>query len=310
MPKQRMSTDTINPDEKAPRKRVKNKVKQKYAQKSLKLNETKQYVTNKQTESVANKEVQPLKRECLKWKYERQDWTIVYQGSHSEYDKTSCPKPSNGKRIKRISFSDGSFINTGCNKNTRECKEYPFYDFKEGVRINAPPCCRHHILTMFDHVTTELKRQGVPHCMISGGVIGWVRNKRMIPYDRDLDLIIQSDYWNTTEFWKMFQQLNEKYGYIVDDVEEFKVKLYLSKLNGNNIDIWAYWVDNETISIAFHGFKKQSIETMMPFKAVNFEWFATFVPAKPIAYLNKQYGKEVWRPEKQCMVRNAEGDCW
>ena len=281
-------------------------------QNMLIFDKRKRYLSKKviETKSTTNQKGKELKNQCPKWKYERENWTIVYHASHAEYNRTLCPKPSNGKIIKRILFNDGTFLNTGCNKNTRDCKEYPFYDFKDGVRINTPPCCRHHVLTMFDHVTIELKRQGVSHSMISGGVIGLVRNKRMIPYDRDLDLIIEIDYWNTTEFWKMFQRLHEKYGYVADDVEEFKVKLYLSKLNRNNIDIWAYWAENDTVSIAFHGFKKQSMKTMMPFKAVRFEWFSTFAPAKPIQYLDRQYGKEVWRPEKQCMVRNAEGDCW
>ena len=284
-----------------------------YVNKNLRrIGMTKQQPGAKKMSTIKVTMTQGTKRStnCPKWEYKREDWTIVYHASRKEYDVTSCPKPWMGKTIKRISFDDRTFLNNGCNKNTRECKEYPFYDFKENVRINTPPCCRHHVLTILDHVTTELKKQGVSHTLISGGVIGWVRNKGMIPYDRDLDIIVQIEYWNSTEFWRTFQRLHKQHGYVVDNVEEFKVKVYFSKTNGNNIDIWAYWADNTTVSIAFHGFKKQPVETMFPFKPVKFEWLNTFVPAKPIEYLDRQYGKEVWRPEKHCMVRNAEGDCW
>ena len=250
------------------------------------------------------------KSKCPTWKYNREDWTIAYHANQVEYMTTLCKRPNIRKNIKRISFDDGSFLNTGCTKNTTECPEHPYYDFKEQIRINSPPCCRHHVLTMFEHVTTALAERNVSHTMISGGVIGWVRNKEMIPYDRDLDVILHIDYWNTTDFWKMFHLLHKHYGYNAEFVEDFKVKLYFSALNKNNIDIWAYWVDNDMLSIAYHGFKEQLVATMLPFQAVKFEWFDTFVPAKPLKYLDRQYGKDVWKPEKHCMVRNAEGDCW
>lgn len=247
---------------------------------------------------------------CPTWKYEKQEWTIKYFGTAAEYNNKICAKPDLGQHIKRVSFNDGTFLNTGCNARTFACKEYPFYDFKNGMRINSPPCCRHHLLTMLEHVTKALQKQGVPHSLISGGVIGWVRDKKMIPYDRDLDVILNIDYWNTTEFWQMFENMERQFGYVVKPVESFKVKLCLSKKNENNVDIWAYFVEKGTMRIHYHGFSKQSISTMVPFKLVKFEWFDTYVPAKPIDYLDKQYGKEVWRPEKQCMVRNSEGDCW
>eukprot|EP00112_Aurelia_sp_Birch-Aquarium-sp1_P023438 Seg6987.2 transcript_id=Seg6987.2/GoldUCD/mRNA.D3Y31 product="Fukutin-related protein" protein_id=Seg6987.2/GoldUCD/D3Y31 len=248
-------------------------------------------------------------QQCPNWKINRQDWTLVYHGSMKKYN-SNCPKPHIGSNTKRVSFDDGSYINTGCTNRTYECKERPFYDFKAGQRINTPPCCRHHVIQMLEHVTKELKRQEIKHSMISGGVIGWVRDKKMVPYDRDLDIILEQDFWNTTEFWNMFQKLNERYGYDYDLVEDFKLKLYFSKINRISLDIWAYLIKNDTLAIAYHGFKSQKVQIMLPFQYVQFEWFDTYVPNKPREYLNRQYGRERWTIEKLCMVKDAEGDCW
>ena len=250
-----------------------------------------------------------LDQKCPGWKLNKQDWTLVYHGSMEKYN-SNCPKPYIGSNIKRVSFKDGSYINTGCTNRTYECKEKPFYDFKAGERINTPPCCRHHVIQMLQHVTKELKRWEIKHSMISGGIIGWVRDKKMVPYDRDLDIILEEDFWNTTEFWNMFRKLNERYGYVYDLVEDFKLKLYFSKINRISLDIWMYWIEDEELAIAYHGFKSQKVQVMLPFKYVQFEWFYTYIPNKPRDYLNTQYGRERWETEKRCMVKDAEGDCW
>ena len=247
---------------------------------------------------------------CNTWKYNTQDWTLIYNGSKKEYENVYCPTPPTKRKVKRITFRDGEILNIGCNNHTEACKEGPFYDFKTEKRINTPPCCRSHVLHMFMHVTEELQTLNISHCMISGGVIGWVRNQKMVPYDRDLDLIIDVNFWNSTQFWLVFKRLHNKYGYVPDLVENFKLKLYLSTKNKNNIDIWAYWLSDGELSIAYHRFKEQNAAIMLPFKNAAFEWFHTYLPANPVKYLNKQYGREIWRPEKQCMVRNEEGDCW
>eukprot|EP00795_Rhopilema_esculentum_P013945 gene13945-4902_t len=247
---------------------------------------------------------------CNTWKYDTQDWTFIYNGSKNEYENVHCPMPSTKRKVKRITFRDGEILNIGCNNKTDACKEGPFYDFKMEKRINTPPCCRSHVLNMFMRVTEELQNLNISHCMISGGVIGWVRNRKMVPYDRDLDLIIDVNFWNSTQFWLIFKRLHNKYGYVPDLVESFKLKLYLSTKNKNNIDIWAYWLSDGELSIAYNRFKEQDTATMLPFQNAPFEWFYTYLPANPIKYLSKQYGREVWRPEKQCMVRNEEGDCW
>ena len=250
-----------------------------------------------------------LDEQCPGWKINRQDWTLVYHGSMENYN-SDCPRPYIGSNIKRISFKDGSYLNTGCTNRTYECKERPFYDFKAGQRINTPPCCRYHVIQMLERVTKELKRREIKHSMISGGVIGWVRDKKMVPYDRDLDIISEEDFWNTTEFWNMLRMLNERYGYVYDLVEDFKLKLYFSKMNRVSLDIWMYWIEDDALAIAYHGFKGQKVQIMLPFKYVQFEWFYTYVPNKPRDYLNTQYGRERWETEKRCMVKDAEGDCW
>ncbi len=132
----------------------------------------------------------------------------------------------------------------------------------------------------------------------------------MVPYDRDLDLVVDETFWNTTSFWRIMQKLQESYGYEYNLVEDYKLKIYYSKENRIDIDLWAYFVKNEEFYIVYRYFKAQRVETMMPFQDVEFEWFRIFVPNTPREYLNKQYGKERWEIEKQCMVRDAEDNCW
>eukprot|EP00794_Sanderia_malayensis_P003296 gene3294-3779_t len=246
---------------------------------------------------------------CPTWKVDVEDWTLVYTNDASEF-QNHCLKPVLSSQIKKIIYKNGTIVYRGCTSKTAECKEKAHYDFNIEQRINTPPCCRQHILTLFQRVTEKLRGMNISHCMISGGVIGWVRNKKMIPYDRDLDLVIDVDFWNTTAFWKLMETLNKEFGYEYKLVEDLKMKIYISKYNRNEIDLWAYWVKNGTYDIEYFASKKQPSEVMIPFKDVQFEWFRSYVPNKPLEYLNRQYGKETWQIEKQCMVRDAEDNCW
>ena len=271
-----------------------------------KLDRTRPY-TDRTLSSVPAKKIRYSR--CARWKMDRQDWTLRYLDdlTHSPKD---CSKPVMDSTVRRIIYQNGSIVYNGCTKETSACRDRARYDFKTSERINSPPCCRFHILSIFEQVTKELRKQNVSHCMISGGVIGWVRNGKMVPYDTDLDLVITNSFWNTTQFWQMLKRLKRQFGYQYDLVEAFKLKIYLSDQNRNGIDVWAYSSKKQVFEIVYYKFKAQAIGTMLPFREVQFEWFKTFIPNKAREYLNKQYGKERWEKEKQCMVRDEEDSCW
>ena len=115
------------------------------------------------------------------------------------------------------------------------------FDYKRKVRMNTPPCCRQNLLAMLKHFTKELRRLNVDHILAYGGVIGWMRNKKMIPYDLDLDLMIDIRFWNTPLMKQMLQQMRDLHGYDTI-VKKGGNKLWVaySMINRIHIDIWPY----------------------------------------------------------------------
>ena len=270
----------------------------------------------------AGKNITVKRNSCYKWKIDEPEWTLRYFEEEPKGETTvpsnltyelKCPVPKLDFNIKLVIYPNGSKLYRGCTHLTPECKEKARYDFIIDKRINTPPCCRKHILDIFRHFTTLLKAQNVTHCLISGAVIGWMRNKKMIPYDRDLDLIVPDSFWNGTIFWEILNKTTGIYKHEYELVEDKKVKIFYSAVNRINIDIWPYdyvYTENKTfVTVPYFGFKPQPVKNVFPLKQVEFSGIKTWIPNNPKQYLDTQYGEEKWEHKLLCIIKDMEGNC-
>ena len=151
-------------------------------------------------------------------------------------------------------------------------------------------------------VTTDLQKYNIQHFVIGGAVLGYARNKRLIPYDNDLDIMIDGEFWNTT----LFSKIQEKW----KSVDGFSIKLkdqgdklwvLYSSTNGNLIDLWPWYVMGDLVR--YYKWAKPEWDIPMkfifPLKSINISGVHTYGPGDPVGYCEWQYG-ENWRTEITC----------
>lgn len=121
------------------------------------------------------------------------------------------------------------------------CGEAQHFSTTYKIRINTPPCCLKGLLTTLDHLCREFDRAGVSHILVFGGVIGWVRNREIIPYESDLDLILDKRFWKSPLMLHLMQRMRDLYGHVIVLTEnDTKMVIRYSKTNALRIDAWPY----------------------------------------------------------------------
>ena len=205
--------------------------------------------------------------------------------------------------IKYILYTNGSVVNLGCTKSTNSCKEIPHFDYKFKLRVNTPPCCRKKILKLFEHLTIELQRLRVEHFLIFDGVIGWARNKNIVPYGTALYLVIDGTFWKSKRMTFLMEALLRMHGHASEFRDNMKQwRISYSKQNNNHLDIWPYSYDNRSknVKVPHFAWVQQPGDYIFPLRNVNFSGIQTFIPSNPEAYLNNQYGIGNWEMELSC----------
>ena len=127
----------------------------------------------------------------------------------------------------------------------------------------------------------------------------------MVPYDSDLDMMIDEKYWNSELFDSILMSLEEDYGHQIHRIfQNTQMHIYYSKLNRNLIDIWPYKIlshDGQQELYLYHkDYVRQSYVDVFPFRLVNYTGFETYLPRDPLAYVKRQYGRHAVEEEKLC----------
>ena len=207
------------------------------------------------------------------------------------------------------------YENRGCRNDTPMCPHQAHYDSLHGVRVNTPPCCRAKIIEMFSRTTEKLNAMNITHFIQFGGLIGYYRNKRMIPYDVDIDLYVDHEAWKQAPMNKLIKEFRQLYGFNFEYRDNGdKLKIFYSKMNNNSIDVWPFKV---TTNLAGRGFVHiphwsavdQPMTNIFPLRAVQFEDTWTYIPRKPVFVLNLQYGEGKWENEVSCRNKDPSGNC-
>ncbi|XP_047138156.1 ribitol 5-phosphate transferase FKRP [Hydra vulgaris] len=252
--------------------------------------------------------------DCKTFIYDASEWTLTYQKLNKTYHESNnsknefkCKKKLlkllNSNSVKRIVYSDKSVKNRGCTKSTAQCKEKAYFNYRLKKRINTPPCCREKLLEMLTHFTEELQALHVSHMLAFGSVIGWARNGKMVPYDTDIDLILDKEFWKTPLFYNVINKLETKYGYKTSFADDgIKFRISYSPINSNTIEAWPFEIIKRgniaEVSIPHYGWKKQPLENLFPERYVSFDNVMTFVPRDTSSYLDNLYTN--WRSELDC----------
>ncbi len=244
-----------------------------------------------------------IPEKCGFYKADRPNWTIYYKSDVT----TGCLKK--WKWIKKIVFSNGTIVYQGCTKRTHRCGVSPYFDNKLNMRINMRPCCLEKIISIFRDVSKALISNDVGHFLFGGGLIGWFRNKSIVPYDHDLDVLIDLKFWSSSKFDKWLRSLTRNHGYFVRKLSWNKIKVYYNRVNRNFVDMWPYQVHEDHIRIKSSLWKRQPVTNILPLKRDYFEGFEVSVPSQPEAALDLEYGKGNWKSELTCKKKGKFGNC-
>ncbi|XP_066920725.1 ribitol 5-phosphate transferase FKRP-like [Clytia hemisphaerica] len=255
-----------------------------------------------------------INRNCTEHFYDIPEWTLqIFQ---EKDDKCAEKRKILFKEnlVKTLIRGRG-YENLGCRNDTPKCAEKAHYNQYNKVRVNTPPCCRAKIIEMFKHTTKALSRDNITHFLQFGALIGYYRNKHVVPYDSDIDLYMDKDYWIQSHLSPIIENLRKTYGYRFEFHDGgMKMKVFYSHSNNNSIDIWPFKVvfdkqQRPFVKIPHGAAVRQPMANIFPLRAVQFEGIWTFVPRKPKEVLDLQYGEGYWEKELDCKYFNIDGHC-
>ena len=89
---------------------------------------------------------------------------------------------------------------------------------------------------------------------MTGGVIGWVRYQKIIPYDEDLDLTVDKKDWRSARFLKFMEEISTKYGFHIYYRSNLQsMDIDYSKSNKMGLGLWSMWLTKTRMIYVPHG---------------------------------------------------------
>jgi phosphorylcholine metabolism protein LicD len=161
-------------------------------------------------------------------------------------------------------------------------------------------------ISLLKEVISLLNQSNVDHFLISGTLLGQVRHNDFIPWDDDIDLMVQRSIFDRLpEIKSKFPNLHficadymtyvkvsfKKNGYKIPAADGKKQDFCLKKLVENRwpfIDLFTY--STEGSSIKFYE-KTWDIEKFFPLQNVNFLGIDVKIPVDPDHFLRSNYGE-------------------
>ncbi|XP_032223511.1 uncharacterized protein LOC116604767 [Nematostella vectensis] len=252
---------------------------------------------------------------CQSWEWDVANYTLIY--TNRPVNSTVCSKPkSNHKRVMRIIQTDGHVEYPGCTMGRRQCN-WAHFDNHLNMRINTDPCCRRNGLEMAHHLATLLDKYDIHYVLISGAVVGWYRERDFVPYDNDVDFII--DEKDKFKFKKLVRRMFPHFGYtLVKRSGLYWVCPHDNCYQVVHPDVWYFHTffdseDRKMVSINYYVTSddvwKQPYENLFPRQRGQLGKYQFWFPAKPVEYLDHEYGKDGWRLSMKCSKTRNEKYC-
>ena len=189
-------------------------------------------------------------------------------------------------------------------------------------------------------VVADLNRLRIPYMFFGGAVLGWMRNRRFVPYDQDVDIWMDGRLWDTPMFNQLRRNWTQKFGLYTEYRDErFKLWVLYNEKNKQGLDIWPWYIENRPLEKVINGAARQRpkngtdnpefnltrrkmvklgrifknkysipYDYIFPRQPVDFEGLKTFVPNQPAKYNRVKYGDK-WRTEMSCKKTNNDRKC-
>merc|ERR1711953_691591 len=130
------------------------------------------------------------------------------------------------KSVLHIFHTNGTLQNLGCTPTTRQCNSGRHYDFQRHLRINNPPCCMAKKRELLEHFAEEFRRRNVTYALMGGEIMGWVRHGDFVPYDTDVDMMIDVNFWKSKGMREVIEKMKKLYKHDVYYHHRWKLTAY------------------------------------------------------------------------------------
>lgn len=162
-------------------------------------------------------------------------------------------------------------------------------------------------IELLKQTVSLLSSYEIAHCLISGTLLGQVRHNSFIPWDDDIDLLVDSIIFDKMQ--KISDSQNQLNLFFKNQEDSIKVcsengidlpkndcvetwKKHCLRTNGNYtfpfVDLFAFKEIHENQISFFH--KEWNVNKFFPLKQVNFLGVETFIPKNPEYFLKINYG--------------------
>jgi phosphorylcholine metabolism protein LicD len=182
-------------------------------------------------------------------------------------------------------------------------------------------------INLLKQITSILDEFDIKHCLISGTLLGYVRHNDFIPWDDDIDIIVDDSildkidniikkYGDLFSFMNAYNNIykicftNDGIEMTTDNHGFKKTMMNTGKYTWPFVDLFVYSSTEKTISF-FH--KEWPIEKFLPFTVVNFLGIPSNIPIDYDYFLklnyNENYNTELisnWYCHKEERVNNIE----
>ena len=130
----------------------------------------------------------------------------------------------------------------------------------------------------------------IPMILTGGAVIGWYRNKKLIPYDKDIDAGLEYKYWNTPKYLAILDRLAKR-GFCVWYRTPTWTKIWSTVVA---FDLFAFIARDDKELIFEKEKNPYNISYILPVKVDTLEGVKVYLPNNPEMYLDHLYGKGNW----------------
>jgi len=179
-----------------------------------------------------------------------------------------------------------------CSSDDLRCLVNPlsiYYNYTK-IGLNTPICCKSHILEITFDISNIFEKFNIDYFAFFGTLLGIKRNNSFIPWDTDIDLIININ--DKEKIINIFKE-NEIFKKYYVQISNEKITINFSTINLSHLDIFFYKIKNNKIyfidkdlfnSISFN------LEYFYPSKKEIFESYLIKTPNDSDSILKKLYG--------------------
>jgi hypothetical protein len=180
-----------------------------------------------------------------------------------------------------------------CSRATLRCDDDPHnrhfrYEFKGE---NTPACCSTHLYEILREVGRTLRKEGINFFIAYGTLLGAVRHHGMIPWDTDVDIMID-DVDIERAFTLLKQTLGKRfhiyYGRVHCRTVGRVIRVDYSYVNTLHVDIFSYVREGDTIIMDTH--EPFAVSDIFPLRYVNYYDLSLPAPHNIEAHLTRFFG--------------------